>query len=83
VLGLQVQRFVEQQQVSLKWITQGLLNSGRRRSKLSPSSNPAITIQKVTRANSTNVLDEGLRIREIGHRMNLKIKSVKQGVYRK
>jgi hypothetical protein len=30
LLGLQVQRFVEQQQVSLKWITQGLSNSGRR-----------------------------------------------------
>jgi hypothetical protein len=29
LLGLQVQRFVEQQQVSLKWITQGLSNSGR------------------------------------------------------
>ena len=29
VLGLQVQRFVGQQQVSLKWITQGLLNLGR------------------------------------------------------
>jgi hypothetical protein len=38
---------------------------------------------KVTRVNSTNVLDEGLRIGEIGHRMNLKVKSVKQGVYRK
>jgi hypothetical protein len=44
LLGLQVQRFVEQQQVSLKWITQGLSNSGRKRSKLSLSSNPAITI---------------------------------------
>jgi hypothetical protein len=33
---------------SLKWITQGLLNSGRKRSKLSLSSNPAITIQKVS-----------------------------------
>jgi hypothetical protein len=30
-----VQRFIEQQQVSLKWITQGLSNSGRKRSKLS------------------------------------------------
>jgi hypothetical protein len=30
-----VQRFVEQQQVSLKWITQGLSNSGRKRSKVS------------------------------------------------
>jgi hypothetical protein len=48
LLGLQVQRFVEQQQVSLKWITQGLSNSGRKRSKLSLSSNPAITIQKVS-----------------------------------
>jgi hypothetical protein len=37
----------------------------------------------LTRVNSTNVLDEGLRIGEIGHRMNSKVKSVKQGVYRK
>jgi hypothetical protein len=44
VLGLQVQRFVEQQQVSLKWITQGLSNSGRKRSKIALSSNPAIKI---------------------------------------
>jgi hypothetical protein len=48
LLGLQVQRFVEQQQVSLKWVTQGLSNLGRKRSKLSLSSNPAITIQKVS-----------------------------------
>jgi hypothetical protein len=37
----------------------------------------------LTRVNSTNVLDEGLRIGEIGRRMNSKVKSVKQGVYRK
>jgi hypothetical protein len=37
----------------------------------------------LTRVNSTNVLDEGLRIRGIGRRMNSKVKSVKQGVYRK
>jgi hypothetical protein len=37
-----------QQQVSLKWITQGLSNSGRKRSKLSLSNNPAIMIQKVS-----------------------------------
>jgi hypothetical protein len=30
----------------------------------------------VTRANSTNVLDEGLRIGEIGRRMNSKVKLV-------
>jgi hypothetical protein len=30
----------------------------------------------MTRVNSRNVLDEGLRIREIGHRMNLKVKLV-------
>jgi hypothetical protein len=48
LLGLQVQRFVEQQQVSLKWITQGLSNSGRKRSKLSLSINHAIMIQKVS-----------------------------------
>jgi hypothetical protein len=44
LLGLQVQRFIEQQQVSLKWITQGLSNSRRKRLKLPLSSNPAITI---------------------------------------
>jgi hypothetical protein len=38
---------------------------------------------QMTRVNSTNVLDEGLRIGEIGHLMNSKLKSVKQGVYRK
>jgi hypothetical protein len=38
---------------------------------------------QVTRVNSTNVLDEGLRIGEIGRRMNSKVKSVKQGGYRK
>jgi hypothetical protein len=43
-----VQRFVEQQQVSLKWITQGLSNLGRRRSKLFLSSNHAIMIQEVS-----------------------------------
>jgi hypothetical protein len=37
----------------------------------------------VTRVNSTNVLDEGLRIRGVGHQMNSKVGSVKQGVYRK
>jgi hypothetical protein len=35
----------------------------------------------LTRVNSTNVLDEGLRIGEIGRRMNSKVKSVKQGGY--
>src|SRR3954453_653878 len=48
VLGFQVQRFVEQQQVSLKWITQGLSNSGRQRSKIFLSSNPAIKMQEVS-----------------------------------
>jgi hypothetical protein len=37
----------------------------------------------VMRVNSTNVLDEGLRIGEIGRQMNSKVKSVKQGVYQK
>jgi hypothetical protein len=37
----------------------------------------------VTRVNSTNVLDEGLRIREIGRRMNSKVKLVEIGVCRK
>jgi hypothetical protein len=38
--------------------------------------------RQLTRVNSTNVLDEGLRIGGIGRRMNSKVKSVKQGVYR-
>jgi hypothetical protein len=37
----------------------------------------------VTRVNLTNVLDEGLRIGEIGRRMNSKVKSVKKGMYQK
>jgi hypothetical protein len=36
--------------------------------------------KELTRVNSTNVLDEGLRIGEIGRRMNSKVNSVKQGV---
>jgi hypothetical protein len=39
--------------------------------------------RQLTRVNSTNVLDEGLSIGEIGRRMNSKVKLVKQGVYRK
>jgi hypothetical protein len=38
---------------------------------------------QVTRVNSTNVLDEGLRIGETGRRMNSKAKLVEIGVYRK
>jgi hypothetical protein len=37
----------------------------------------------VTRVNSANVLNEGLRIGEIGRRMNSKVKLVEIGVYRK
>jgi hypothetical protein len=40
-------------------------------------------VSTLTRVNSTNVLDEGLRIGEIGHRMNLKVKLVEIFVYRK
>jgi hypothetical protein len=39
--------------------------------------------RQLTRVNSTNVLNEGLRIGEIGRRMNSKVKLVKTGVYRK
>src|SRR3954468_6201404 len=57
LLGLQVQRFVEHQEVSLKWITQGLSNSGRKWSKVSLSSNPAIKIQEVSCVpNTSNTL---------------------------
>jgi hypothetical protein len=38
-------------------------------------------IVAVMRVNSTNVLDEGLRIGETGHRMNSKVNSVKKGGY--
>jgi hypothetical protein len=38
---------------------------------------------RVTRVNSTNVLDEGLRIGGLGRWMNSKVRSVKQGVYQK
>jgi hypothetical protein len=37
----------------------------------------------LTRVNLTNVLDEGLRIGEIGCRMNSKVKLIKIGVCRK
>jgi hypothetical protein len=37
----------------------------------------------LTRVNSTNVLDEGLRIGEIGRRMNSKVRLVEISVYRK
>jgi hypothetical protein len=38
---------------------------------------------QLTRVNSTNVLNEGLRIGEIGRRMNSKVKLIEIGVYRK
>jgi hypothetical protein len=38
---------------------------------------------QLTRVNSTNVQYEGFRIGGVGRRMNSKVKSVKQGVYRK
>jgi hypothetical protein len=37
----------------------------------------------LTRVNSTNALDEGLRIGGVGRRMNSKVRSVKQGAYQK
>jgi hypothetical protein len=40
-------------------------------------------IAMLTRVKSINVLNEGLRIGEIGHRMNSKVKLVKTGEYRK
>jgi hypothetical protein len=48
-----------------------------------PNWSNEFTAWALTRVNSTNVLDEGLRIGEIGRRMNSKVKSVKQGVYQK
>jgi hypothetical protein len=40
----------------------------------------SLFLELLTRVNSTNVLEEGLRIREVGRWMNSKVKSVKQGV---
>jgi hypothetical protein len=42
-----------------------------------------LMIHILTRVNSTNVLDEGLRIGEIGRRINSKVKLVEIGVCRK
>jgi hypothetical protein len=52
---------------------------------LDPSSYPMNTIGELrfTRVNSTNVLNEGLRIGEIGRQMNSKVKLVEIYVYRK
>jgi hypothetical protein len=49
---------------------------------LEPSSAFTVIVW-VTRVDSTNVLNEGLRTGEVGHRMNLKVKLVETGVYRK
>jgi hypothetical protein len=43
----------------------------------------ALGAGRVTRVNSTNVLNEGLRNGEIGRQMNSKVKLVEIGVYRK
>jgi hypothetical protein len=40
-------------------------------------------IKLLTRVNSTNVLDEGLRIGEIGRRINSKVRLVEISVYQK
>jgi hypothetical protein len=52
----------------------------RRQGFLIPTSHPAIPLMRV---NSTNVLDEGLKIGEIGRRMNSKVKLVEIGMRRK
>jgi hypothetical protein len=44
---------------------------------------PAEPNARVTRVNSTNILDEGLRIRGRGRRMNSKVKLVEISMYRK
>jgi hypothetical protein len=44
---------------------------------------PVVALYLMTRVNSTNVLDEGLRIGEIGRRLNSKVNLVEIGVYRK
>jgi hypothetical protein len=42
-----------------------------------------ILICMLTRVNSTNVLNEGLRIGEIGRRMKSKVRLVETGEYQK
>jgi hypothetical protein len=54
-----------------------------RRLMLLPPSMSTREKRQVTRVNSANVLDEGLRIGEIGRRMNSKVRLVEIGVYRK
>jgi hypothetical protein len=59
-------------------------SSQRRRLSSSPATSVCQNHRKDTGwrgVNSTNVLDEGLRIGEIGRRMNSKVNSVKQGGY--
>jgi hypothetical protein len=47
------------------------------------TSNHHSTREILMRVNSTNVLDEGLRIGEIGRRMNSKVKLIEIGMCRK
>jgi hypothetical protein len=47
------------------------------------SSSRANSTEAVTRVDSTNLLNEGLRIGKIGRQMNSTVKLVKTGVYRK
>jgi hypothetical protein len=63
-----------------KVLSEKIFSSKAGELKISCPSKPA---SPMTRVNSTNVLDEGLRIGGIGRQMNSKVKSVKQGVYRK
>jgi hypothetical protein len=61
-------------------------NSSMRRWKKYPGEQllcAPVIILTLTRVNSTNIHYEGLRIGGIGRRMNSKVKSVKQGAYRK
>jgi hypothetical protein len=47
------------------------------------SSPPRDSPHTLTRVNSTNVLDEGLRIGETGRRMNSKVRLIEIDVYQK
>jgi hypothetical protein len=65
----------------------GPTSSGRTSARVmmgppTPSSFSSST-SSLTRVNSTNVLNEGLRIGEIGRQMNSKVRLVEIGVYRK
>jgi hypothetical protein len=83
--GYQVQHLAKhlESKVYISAMIQPLPKSKKERKSISRQVNLAISSPPVMRVNSTNVQYEGLRIGGVGRRMNSKVKSVKQGVYRK